>query len=112
MYEICKESYMTSHCRNMCYVTYQREDVFHIVDGGDTQEILTLATKLHGERFSLQPLLLLATWKDNLATMSTLLSMGAEPTARDQEGRTCLHLAANNDSVPAVKLLLENKVLV
>ena len=42
--------------------------------------------------------------------MTILLEMGADPNARDHEWRTCLHLAANNDSVPAVKLLLKYKV--
>ena len=48
--------------RNLCYVTYKREDVFNVVDGGDMREMLEMAEKLKGERLSLNPLLLLSTW--------------------------------------------------
>ena len=48
--------------RNLCYVTYKREDVFNVVDGGDMREMMELAEKLKAERLSLNPLLLLSTW--------------------------------------------------
>ena len=48
--------------RNLCYVTYKREDVFNVVDGGDMREMVELAEKLKTERLSLNPLLLLSTW--------------------------------------------------
>jgi ankyrin repeat protein len=81
------------------------------MDNGDPKEISDIAKKLHNDKFSLNPILLLTTWKDDLDTMTITLQMGADPNARDHEWRTCLHLAANNDSVPAVKLLLEYKVI-
>ena len=48
--------------RNLCYVTYKREDVFNVVDGGDMREMLDLAEKLKKEKMSLNPVLLLSTW--------------------------------------------------
>jgi ankyrin repeat protein len=52
-----------------------------------------------------------AAWRDDLASLALLLACGASPAlARDHEGRTCLHLAASNDSVAAVTALLECKV--
>ena len=91
-------------------MTYKREDYFNIIDNGDTKEISDIVEKAQKDKLSLNPLLLLATWKDDLDTMTSLLRMGADPVTRDHEWRTCLHLAANNDSILAVKLLLEHKV--
>ena len=48
--------------RNLCYITYKREDVFNVVDGGDLREMLDLAEKLKTEKLSLNPVLLLSTW--------------------------------------------------
>ena len=43
-------------------MTYKREDVFNVVDGGDLREMLDLAEKLKREKLSLNPVLLLSTW--------------------------------------------------
>ena len=48
--------------RNLCYVTYKREDVFNVVESGDLREMLDLAEKLKKEKLSLNPVLLLSTW--------------------------------------------------
>ena len=74
------------------------------------KEMVELAEKLKTERLSLNPLLLLSTWKDKTCLMSKLIELGGEPSCRDTEGRTCLHLAANNDSVTAVRILIQHKV--
>ena len=42
--------------------------------------------------------------------MARLLEMGAAPRCQDGEGRTCLHLAANNDSRAAAEILIKMKV--
>ena len=42
--------------------------------------------------------------------MTKLLELGADPKCKDGEGRTCLHLAANNDSSAAVEILMKEKV--
>ena len=42
--------------------------------------------------------------------MARLLEMGADPRCQDGEGRTCLHLAANNDSRAAAEILIKMKV--
>ena len=44
------------------------------------------------------------------AMMARLLEMGADPRCQDGEGRTCLHLAANNDSRAAAEILIKMKV--
>ena len=84
--------------------------MFNVLDGGDIKEIVEIAVKVNDDKLSLNPLLLLSTWKDNTTAMAKLLQMGADPQCRDAEGRTCLHLAANNDSVAAVEILLDHKV--
>ena len=43
-------------------MTYKREDVFNVVEGGDLREMLDLAEKLKREKLSLNPVLLLSTW--------------------------------------------------
>ena len=91
-------------------MTYKREDYFNVIDNGDTKEIANIVEKAQQDKLSLNPMILLATWKDDLDTMTSLLQLGADPVTRDHEWRTCLHLAANNDSTLAVKLLLEHKV--
>ena len=42
--------------------------------------------------------------------MTKLIELGGDPACRDNEGRSCLHLAANNDSPSAVRILLQYKV--
>ena len=42
---------MSLKCRNMCYVTYKREDVFHIIDGGKIKEISEVVKKLKDDKF-------------------------------------------------------------
>ena len=96
--------------RNLCFVTYKREDLFNVFDGGDIKEILEIAVKVNEDKLSLNPLLLLSTWKDNTIVMTKLLEMGADPRSKDGEGRTCLHFAANNDSSAAVEILMKEKV--
>ena len=48
--------------------------------------------------------------KDKTSLMSKLIELGGEPACRDNEGRSCLHLAANNDSASAARILLQHKV--
>ena len=48
--------------------------------------------------------------KDKTCLMTKLIELGGDPACRDNEGRSCLHLAANNDSVSAVRILLQHKV--
>ena len=115
-------------CRNLCFVTYKREDLFSVWDSGDAREMAAVAARLALDKLSLNPLLLLSTWKDNTgdtwhvparatpdprhtaAMMARLLEMGADPRCQDGEGRTCLHLAANNDSRAAAEILIKMKV--
>ena len=114
-------------CRNLCFVTYKREDLFSVWDSGDAREMAAVAARLALDKLSLNPLLLLSTWKDNTGTrgtcrpgqhltlataamMARLLEMGADPRCQDGEGRTCLHLAANNDSRAAAEILIKMKV--
>lgn len=79
--------------------------------GGDNgKEIMEIVDKLHRDKLSLNPLMLLSTWRDNVKMMKKLLELGADPRCKDNEGRTCLHLAANNDSVEAVEILIKHKV--
>ena len=42
--------------------------------------------------------------------MTKLIELGGDPACRDNDGRSCLHLAANNDSASAVRILLQYKV--
>ena len=102
------------YCRNLCFVTYKREDVFAGFDtdaaGDNGKEIMEIVDKLHRDKLSLNPLMLLSTWRDNVKMMKKLLELGADPRCKDNEGRTCLHLAANNDSVEAVEILIKHKV--
>ena len=45
------------------------------------------------------------------AVMCTLCpKLGGDPSCRDNEGRSCLHLAANNDSASAARILIQHKV--
>lgn len=97
-------------CRNLCFVTYKREDLFNLFDGGDNKEIVDIAVKVKEDKLSLNPLMLLSTWKDRPALMTKMLELGADPKCKDGEGRTCLHLAANNDSSAAVEILMKEKV--
>ena len=97
-------------CRNLCFVTYKREDLFNLFDGGDNKDIVDIAVKVKEDKLSLNPLLLLSTWKDSPVLMTKMLEMGADPKCKDGEGRTCLHLAANNDSTAAVEILMKEKV--
>ena len=97
-------------CRNLCFVTYKREDLFNLFDGGENKEIVDIAVKVKEDKLSLNPLLLLSTWRDRTVVMTKLLELGADPKCKDGEGRTCLHLAANNDSSAAVEILMKEKV--
>ena len=98
------------YCRNLCFVTYKREDVFNVFEGGDDKEIMEMLDKLYQDKQSLKPVMLLTTWRNNTRVMRRLLELGADPACQDNEGRTCLHLAANNDSVEAVQILISHKV--
>ena len=97
-------------CRNLCFVTYKREDLFNLFDCGDNKEIVDIAVKVKEDKLSLNPLMLLSTWKDRPVLMTKMLELGADPKCKDGEGRTCLHLAANNDSSAAVEILMKEKV--
>ena len=79
-------------------------------DGGDNKDIVDIAVKVKEDKLSLNPLLLLSTWRDRTVVMTKLLELGADPKCKDGEGRTCLHLAANNDSSAAVEILMKEKV--
>ena len=48
--------------------------------------------------------------KDQTCLMTKLIELGGDPACGDNEGRSCLHLAANNDSPSAVRILLQYKV--
>ena len=48
--------------------------------------------------------------KDKTCLMSRLIELGGDPSCRDNEGRSCLHLAANNDSISAARILIQHKV--
>ena len=48
--------------------------------------------------------------KDQTCLMTRLIELGGDPACGDNEGRSCLHLAANNDSASAVRILLQYKV--
>ena len=48
--------------------------------------------------------------KDKTCLMAKLIELGGDPACGDNEGRSCLHLAANNDSPSAVRILLQYKV--
>ena len=48
--------------------------------------------------------------KDKTCLMSRLIELGGDPSCRDNEGRSCLHLAANNDSASAARILIQHKV--
>ena len=48
--------------------------------------------------------------KDKTCLMAKLIELGGDPACGDNEGRSCLHLAANNDSASAVRILLQYKV--
>ena len=58
-------------CRNLCFVTYKREDLFSVWDSGDAREMAAVAARLALDKLSLNPLLLLSTWKDNTGTRGT-----------------------------------------
>ena len=55
-------------------------------------------------------MMILSARKDKTCLMTKLIELGGDPSCRDNEGRSCLHLAANNDSASAARILIQNKV--
>ena len=85
-------------CRNLCFVTYKREDLFSVWDSGDAREMAAVAARLALDKLSLNPLLLLSTWKDN--TGDTCHVPGRAP----RDPRDCSHdgAAAGDGGGPPV----------